>query len=63
MEEVEDMYIRKLAVRNIKTRPRTQIVTEDEKSMRFFYDLFPDVPVDIAEKAIGFSYYPIDQIS
>ena len=57
MEQVEEMHTRKVALKTIKSRPRTENVTEDEKSMRFFYDLFPNAPQHIAERVIGFSNY------
>ena len=62
MEQVEEMHSRKLALKSVKTRPRTENVTEDEKSMRFFYDLFPQVPQHIAEKVVGFHNFDASRI-
>ena len=62
MEQVEEMHSRKLALKSVKSRPRTENVTEDEKSMRFFYDLFPQVPQHIAEKVVGFHNFDASRI-
>jgi len=57
MEQVEEMHTRRAALRSVRHRPREDDVSEDERSLRFFFNLFPDVPQYIAEKVIGYADY------
>ena len=62
MEQVEEMHTRRAALRSVRDRPREADTTEDERSLRFFFNLFPDVPQYIAEKVIGYADYDTSRL-
>ena len=62
MEQVEEMHTRRAALRSVKHRPRDEDASEDERSLRFFFNLFPDVPQYIAEKVIGYADYDTSRL-
>ena len=62
MEQVEELHTRRAALRNVRYRPRDEDTSEDERSLRFFFNLFPDVPQYIAEKVIGYADYDTSRL-
>ena len=58
MEQVEEMHTRRLALKSVKGRPREGISHKTQKTLRFFYNIFPQVPQHFAEKVLGHTRAP-----
>ena len=56
------MHTRRAALRSVRERARENDTSEDERSLRFFFNLFPDVPQYIAEKVIGYADYDTSRL-